>query len=112
VSYSGDRLHVSSWEGSTAIHGQLVGIEWHEQSGDEYGPGVKVESTDDVVPETDDYSFELTVATMTGSLTLRPSGSPVRRVRASRRAPPGQSGALAHRDHPAPSGPSCVSPLT
>jgi hypothetical protein len=63
VSYSGDRLHVSSWGGTTAIHGQLVDIEWHEQSGDEYGPGVKVESTDDDVPETDDYSLELTVAT-------------------------------------------------
>jgi hypothetical protein len=57
VSYSGDRLHVSSWGGSTAIHRQLVGIEWHEQSGDEYGPGVKVESTDDGVPESDDYSL-------------------------------------------------------
>ncbi len=63
MSYSGNRFHVSSWGGSTAIHGHLVGMEWHERSGDEYGPGVKVESTDDEVPEADDYSFELTVAT-------------------------------------------------
>jgi len=62
VSYSGDRLWVNSDRG-TAIHGHLVGIEWHERMGDEYGPGRNVGSTEDQLPQADDYSFELTVAT-------------------------------------------------
>lgn len=63
VSYYGDRLYVNSWGGNTTVHGRLVGIEWHEQTGDQYGPGVKVETTDDFTHDVDDYAYELTVAT-------------------------------------------------
>jgi hypothetical protein len=61
VVYS-DRLYVESWGGSTAIHGRLVGIEWHELTAEGYGPGVSVETTDDFTHEPD-YAYEQTVAT-------------------------------------------------
>jgi hypothetical protein len=67
VIYGGDgRLHVNEmWSGTgrTTVHGRLVGIEWHAITGDEIGPGMAVESIQDVSPETPDYEFELTVAT-------------------------------------------------
>jgi hypothetical protein len=66
VKNGGDgRLHVAEmWPGAgTTVHGRLVGIEWHEMVDDEPGPGLRVDSTEDVVPDADDYAFELTVAT-------------------------------------------------
>jgi hypothetical protein len=35
----------------------------HEMTDDGFGPGLRVESTDDDVPDLVDYTFELTVAT-------------------------------------------------
>jgi hypothetical protein len=61
VAYS-ERLYVESWGGSTAVHGRLVGIEWHERTEEGYGPGVRVDTTDDFTHEPD-YAYELTVAT-------------------------------------------------
>lgn len=59
------RLHVSEmWPGAhTTIHGRLVGIEWHEMTDDDPGAGLRVDSTEDHVPDADNYAFELTVAT-------------------------------------------------
>jgi hypothetical protein len=66
VKYGGDgRLHVvEMWPGAhTTVRGRLVGIEWHEMTDEGPGPGLRVESTEDNVPDTGDYAFELTVAT-------------------------------------------------
>jgi hypothetical protein len=59
----GDRLVMPMWGGSTTVHGRLVGIEWHEVSGDQIGPGMLVEDTDDFTHRADDYAYELTIAT-------------------------------------------------
>lgn len=66
VKHGGDgRLHVVEMGSAahTTIHGRLVGMEWHEMTDGLPGPGLHVFSTDDDVPEADDYAFELTVAT-------------------------------------------------
>jgi hypothetical protein len=66
VTHGGDgRLHVAEmWPGAhTTIHGRLVGIEWHEMTDSGPDPGLRVDSTEDDVPDTDDYAFELTIAT-------------------------------------------------
>ena len=66
VAQGGDgRLHVvEMWPGApTTVHGRLVGIEWHEMTDSGRGPGLRVESTEDDVPNADEYAFERTVAT-------------------------------------------------
>ncbi len=59
------QLHVvEMWpEAHTTVHGRLVGIEWHEMTDEGPGPGLRVGSTEDDVPDADAYAFELTVAT-------------------------------------------------
>src|SRR5271154_6889305 len=66
VARAGDgRLHVAELWGSghTTIHGRLVGVEWHEMTDDGPSAGLRLDSTEDDVPEADNYAFELTVAT-------------------------------------------------
>jgi hypothetical protein len=66
VKNGGDgRLYVAEmWPGAhTTVHGRLIGIEWHETTNEGTGPGFRVDSTEDDVPEVDRYVFELTVAT-------------------------------------------------
>jgi hypothetical protein len=66
VKHGGDgRLHVAEmWPGAhTTVHGRVVGIEWHEMTPGGPGCGLRVESTEDDVPDANDYVFELTVAT-------------------------------------------------
>ena len=59
------RLHgAEMWPGAhTTVHGRLVGIEWHAMTDDDPGPGHRVDSTEDDVPDAADYDYELTVAT-------------------------------------------------
>ena len=52
------RLYVEQWGGTTAVHGRLVGIEWHAQEGD--GPSTSVDDTDDFTHDPD-YAYELTI---------------------------------------------------
>jgi hypothetical protein len=65
VSGADGRLKVAEvWPGAhTTVRGRLVGLEWHKVTADGSGPGVLVDSTEDDLPEVDDYEFELTVAT-------------------------------------------------
>lgn len=66
VTHGGDRrLFIAEmWPAAhTTVHGRLVGIEWHEIANEAPGPDLRVDSTEDDVPEVDRYAFELTVAT-------------------------------------------------
>jgi hypothetical protein len=70
VVFDGERLVMPMWGPSTRVHGLLIGIEWHEVLGDpygpgnrEFGPGLRVEHTDDFTHDVDEYEYELTVAT-------------------------------------------------
>lgn len=73
VFYSGARLSVVTWGPGTTFHGRLASIEWHDIVGDQVGPGVRVDDTDDFTHDVDDYAYELTVATSGCSPTAEPN---------------------------------------
>ena len=60
----GGRLYVSSWwsevRPSTADLSESSGMKW---PANKFGPGMKVETTNDFNHPVDDYAYELTIAT-------------------------------------------------